>query len=409
MEPLAPLPENFHPAPVTTVHPVVSVHGMYENPHLQSEKKSIIFEGEFPPGHHRHHCGTFPNEHPHGVAEEQLICNQDLAVPLSAKGLFVTLGSDDTNLIQQVEEPVPYDGSKDFYVPNTPVTQEEVVFGTNEIRTTVVNTCGLSNLPYTLHDDDPFDTKYPGMTTPLPPVSTFSKPLKDEYGFSLGNKITLKEGQSAVPKQLPSVENVHESLQRAPPIQNLQSSSWRSVARPPYMRTILASNPTGPTPSRSPSARGGASGAVHPKLRAKEAAILPNSSCLHSSSPIVKIIRTNGPNESTFPDMPGTSGYRVVPPPYWPQTKALNCEVGTGTSETRHVSAASSHASNTPASKLDTDRALSSSEQKLLTSFASISTANSNSQENERRVSQQLPWRRKSDESHVLPEGDLDL
>lgn len=61
----------------------------------------------------------------------------------------------------------------DFVIPYTPITMEERLAGTDEVHTTVINTCGMTSLPYTLHDDDPFDSKYPNFQTKLPPISIF--------------------------------------------------------------------------------------------------------------------------------------------------------------------------------------------------------------------------------------------
>lgn len=77
------------------------------------------------------------------------------------------------NMIQRVRQSQLCIDPKDFVIPSTPITVEERLVGTNEIHTTVINTCGMTSLPYTLHDDDPFDTKYPNLKTPLPPISTF--------------------------------------------------------------------------------------------------------------------------------------------------------------------------------------------------------------------------------------------
>ncbi|EFO19450.1 hypothetical protein LOAG_09044 [Loa loa] len=77
------------------------------------------------------------------------------------------------NMIQRVRQSQLCIDPKDFVVPYTPITVEERLAGTDEIHITVINTCGMTSLPYTLHDDDPFDTKYPNLKTLLPPISTF--------------------------------------------------------------------------------------------------------------------------------------------------------------------------------------------------------------------------------------------
>uniref|UniRef100_A0A0R3S6G0 Uncharacterized protein n=1 Tax=Elaeophora elaphi TaxID=1147741 RepID=A0A0R3S6G0_9BILA len=76
-------------------------------------------------------------------------------------------------VIQRVRQQQPCIDPKDFVIPYTPITVEERLPGTNEVRTTVTNTCGMTGLPYTLHNDDPFDTKYPNFKTKLPPISSF--------------------------------------------------------------------------------------------------------------------------------------------------------------------------------------------------------------------------------------------
>ncbi|VBB34288.1 unnamed protein product [Acanthocheilonema viteae] len=77
------------------------------------------------------------------------------------------------NMIQHVRQHQLCIDPRDFVIPYTPITVEERLAGTDEVRTTVINTCGMTGLPYTLHDDDPFDTKYPNFITKLPPISTF--------------------------------------------------------------------------------------------------------------------------------------------------------------------------------------------------------------------------------------------
>uniref|UniRef100_A0A8R1U0U4 Uncharacterized protein n=1 Tax=Onchocerca volvulus TaxID=6282 RepID=A0A8R1U0U4_ONCVO len=77
------------------------------------------------------------------------------------------------NMIHRVRQPQLCIDPKDFVIPYTPIAVQEKLVGTDEIRTVVINTCGMTSLPYTLHDDDPFDTKYPNHTTLLPPISTF--------------------------------------------------------------------------------------------------------------------------------------------------------------------------------------------------------------------------------------------
>lgn len=76
-------------------------------------------------------------------------------------------------LIQRARQHHPCIDPRDFVIPYTPITVEERLAGTDEVHTTVINTCGITSLPYTLHDDDPFDTKYPNLKTKLPPISTF--------------------------------------------------------------------------------------------------------------------------------------------------------------------------------------------------------------------------------------------
>ncbi|KAM3716002.1 Speckle targeted PIP5K1A-regulated poly(A) polymerase [Dirofilaria immitis] len=78
-----------------------------------------------------------------------------------------------STLIQRVRQPQLCIDPKDFVIPYTPITIQERLAGTDEIRIAVINTCGMTSLPYTLHYDDPFDTKYPNLTTLLPPISTF--------------------------------------------------------------------------------------------------------------------------------------------------------------------------------------------------------------------------------------------
>ncbi|CAG9532672.1 unnamed protein product [Cercopithifilaria johnstoni] len=77
------------------------------------------------------------------------------------------------NIIQRVRQNQLCIDPKDFVIPYTPITVEERLAGTDEVQTTVIDTCGMTSLPYTLHDDDPFDTKYPNFKTKLPPISTF--------------------------------------------------------------------------------------------------------------------------------------------------------------------------------------------------------------------------------------------
>ncbi|VDO39853.1 unnamed protein product [Brugia timori] len=77
------------------------------------------------------------------------------------------------NMIQRVRQSKLCIDPKNFVVPFTPIIIEERLAGTNEVHTTVINTCGMTSLPYTLHDDDPFDTKYPNPKTLLPPISVF--------------------------------------------------------------------------------------------------------------------------------------------------------------------------------------------------------------------------------------------
>uniref|UniRef100_A0A915PHG0 Uncharacterized protein n=1 Tax=Setaria digitata TaxID=48799 RepID=A0A915PHG0_9BILA len=82
------------------------------------------------------------------------------------------------NLVQRVRQSQLCIDPKDLVIPYTPITVYERLPGTDEVRTTVINTCGMTSLPYTLHDDDPFDSKYPNLTTLLPPVSTFFNPRR---------------------------------------------------------------------------------------------------------------------------------------------------------------------------------------------------------------------------------------
>ncbi|EJW88771.1 hypothetical protein WUBG_00315 [Wuchereria bancrofti] len=122
-----------------------------------------------------------PNDSQFAVSSIQLFTEtvipqvepDNLALILPAEESCDQLPSHLPNMIQRVRQSKLCIDPKNFVVPFTPIIIEERLAGTNEVHTTVINTCGMTSLPYTLHDDDPFDTKYPNPKTLLPPISVF--------------------------------------------------------------------------------------------------------------------------------------------------------------------------------------------------------------------------------------------